>query len=177
MRRSGLATTSGSAGTGPGNDTGVWLIMTIILFALLCNYSRTICLIDVGTEGETLHLTGTKKGCDHGQCGACTVHINGRRANSCLLFAAMQQKAEITTIEGLGTPERMHPVQAAFVEHDAYQCGYCTSGQIMSAAAMLKEPWGTADADVREAMSGNICRCGAYPNIVAAVQACRKRTA
>ena len=85
----------------------------------------------------------------------------------------MQQKAEITTIEGLGTPDEMHPVQAAFVEHDGYQCGYCTSGQIMSAAAMLKEPLGTTDADVREAMSGNICRCGAYPNIVAAVQACR----
>ena len=118
---------------------------------------------------------GPKKGCDHGQCGACTVHVNGRRANSCLLFAAMQQNAEITTIEGLGTPEKMHPMQAAFVEHDGYQCGYCTSGQIMSAAAMLKEPWGPADADVEEAISGNICRCGAYPNIVAAVQACRNR--
>jgi xanthine dehydrogenase YagT iron-sulfur-binding subunit len=129
------------------------------------------------TLRETLHLTGTKKGCDHGQCGACTVHIDGRRANSCLLFAAMQQKVEITTIEGLGTPEKMHPMQAAFVEHDGYQCGYCTSGQIMSATAMLKEPCGPADADVREALSGNICRCGAYPNIVAAVQACRSRTA
>jgi xanthine dehydrogenase YagT iron-sulfur-binding subunit len=129
------------------------------------------------TLRETLHLTGTKKGCDHGQCGACTVHINGRRANSCLLFAAMQQKAEITTIEGLGTPERMHPVQAAFVEHDAYQCGYCTSGQIMSAAALLQESCGPHDNDVKEALSGNICRCGAYPNIVAAVQACRNRNA
>jgi len=98
------------------------------------------------TLREPLHLTGTKKGCDHGQCGACTVHINGRRANSCLLLAAMHQNAEITTIEGLGTPERMHPVQAAFVEHDAYQCGYCTSGQIMSAAAMLHEPWGLKTA-------------------------------
>lgn len=126
------------------------------------------------TLRETLHLTGTKKGCDHGQCGACTVHVNGRRANSCLLFAAMQQGAEITTIEGLGTPEKMHPMQAAFVEHDAYQCGYCTSGQIMSAAAMLHEPWGAADTDVEEALSGNICRCGAYPNIVAAVQAVRR---
>jgi xanthine dehydrogenase YagT iron-sulfur-binding subunit len=128
------------------------------------------------TLRETLHLTGTKKGCDHGQCGACTVHINGRRANSCLLFAAMQQNAEITTIEGLGTPERMHPVQAAFVKHDAYQCGYCTSGQIMSAAAMLHESWGPADSDVKEALSGNICRCGAYPNIVAAVQAVRGKS-
>jgi xanthine dehydrogenase YagT iron-sulfur-binding subunit len=128
------------------------------------------------TLRETLHLTGTKKGCDHGQCGACTVHINGRRANSCLLFAAMQQNAEITTIEGLGTPERMHPLQAAFVEHDGYQCGYCTSGQIMSAAALLHEPWGPTDSDVKEALSGNICRCGAYPNIVAAVQAVRRKS-
>jgi xanthine dehydrogenase YagT iron-sulfur-binding subunit len=126
------------------------------------------------TLRETLQLTGTKKGCDHGQCGACTVHINGRRANSCLLLAAMQQSAEITTIEGLGTPDKMHPLQAAFVEHDGYQCGYCTSGQIMSAAAMLREPCGPADSDVKEALSGNICRCGAYPNIVAAVQAVRR---
>jgi xanthine dehydrogenase YagT iron-sulfur-binding subunit len=128
------------------------------------------------TLRETLHLTGTKKGCDHGQCGACTIHVNGRRANSCLLFAAMQQNVEITTIEGLGTPSKMHPMQAAFVEHDGYQCGYCTSGQIMSATAMLHEPWGPEDKDVREALSGNICRCGAYPNIVAAVQFVRRNT-
>ena len=126
------------------------------------------------TLRETLHLTGTKKGCDHGQCGACTVHIEGRRINSCLTFAAMHQNVEITTIEGLGSPEHLHPMQAAFVEHDGFQCGYCTSGQIMSAAAMVKEPWGTADSDVKEAMSGNICRCGAYPNIVAAVQSVRR---
>ena len=130
----------------------------------------------LATLRETLHLTGTKKGCDHGQCGACTVHIDGRRANSCLLLAAMQQKVEITTIEGLGTPEKMHPMQAAFVEHDGYQCGYCTSGQIMSAAAMLREPWGAADADVKEALSGNISRCGAYPNIIAAVRAVHRNT-
>lgn len=126
------------------------------------------------TLRETLHLTGTKKGCDHGQCGACTIHLDGQRVNSCLLFAAMQQGKEITTIEGLGTPDKMHPVQAAFVDHDGYQCGYCTSGQIMSAAAMLHEKWGPTDADVKEALAGNICRCGAYPNIVAAVQACRR---
>jgi xanthine dehydrogenase YagT iron-sulfur-binding subunit len=125
------------------------------------------------TLRETLHLTGTKKGCDHGMCGACTVHINGRRVNSCLTFAAMHQKSEITTIEGLGKPGALHPMQAAFVEHDAFQCGYCTPGQIMSAVAMLKEPWGSIDAEVREAMSGNICRCGAYPNILAAVQSAR----
>jgi xanthine dehydrogenase YagT iron-sulfur-binding subunit len=123
---------------------------------------------------ENLNLPGTKKGCDHGQCGACTVHVNGKRVNSCLSFAVMHDGEHITTIEGLGSPEKMHPMQAAFVENDAYQCGYCTSGQIMSAVAVLQEPWGTSDADVKHAMSGNICRCGTYPNIVAAVQQVRK---
>ena len=124
---------------------------------------------------EDLDLTGTKKGCDHGQCGACTVHVNGRRVLSCMSFAVMHGGDEITTIEGLGTPENMHPMQASFVEHDAYQCGYCTSGQIMSAVALLKEPVGPTDADVKNNMYGNICRCGTYPNIVAAVQAVRQR--
>ena len=123
---------------------------------------------------ETVTLTGTKKGCDHGQCGACTVHVNGRRVNSCLTLALMHDGEEITTIEGLGTPEALHPLQAAFVAHDGYQCGYCTSGQIMSAVALLKEPCGPDDASVKELMSGNICRCGAYPNIVAAIQQVRK---
>jgi xanthine dehydrogenase YagT iron-sulfur-binding subunit len=122
---------------------------------------------------ETLHLTGSKKGCDHGQCGACTVHINGRRINSCLTFAAMHQNDEITTIEGIGQPGYLHPMQAAFVQHDGYQCGYCSSGQIMSAVALLKEPCGPDDADVKELMSGNICRCGAYPNILAAIKEVR----
>jgi xanthine dehydrogenase YagT iron-sulfur-binding subunit len=122
---------------------------------------------------ENLDLTGTKKGCDHGQCGACTVHINGRRVNSCLTFAAMHQGDQITTIEGIGQPGNLHAMQAAFVEHDGFQCGYCTSGQIMSAVALLKEPWGPEDKDVKEAMAGNICRCGAYPNIIAAVQQVR----
>jgi xanthine dehydrogenase YagT iron-sulfur-binding subunit len=125
---------------------------------------------------EHLHLTGSKKGCDHGQCGACTVHINGRRVNSCLCFAAMYQGHEITTIEGVGQPENLHPMQEAFVSHDAYQCGYCTSGQIMSAVAMLNEPCGRQDAEVKEFMSGNICRCGAYQNIVAAIQSVRQAT-
>ena len=124
---------------------------------------------------ENLSLTGTKKGCDHGQCGACTVHVNGRRVNACLSFAAMHEGDTITTIEGLGQPGNLHPLQAAFIEHDGYQCGYCTSGQLMSAAAMVKEPWGPADHDVKEAMAGNICRCGAYPNIVAAVQQVRRQ--
>ena len=123
---------------------------------------------------EHLHLTGSKKGCDHGQCGACTVHINGRRMNSCLIFAAMHEGDEITTIEGLGQPENLSPMQAAFLSHDAYQCGYCTSGQIMSATALLKEPCGPDDADVKEYMSGNICRCGAYANIVSAIQSVRQ---
>lgn len=124
---------------------------------------------------EHLHLTGSKKGCDHGQCGACTVHINGRRMNSCLIFAAMHEGDEITTIEGLGQPENLSPMQAAFLSHDAYQCGYCTSGQIMSATALLKEPCGPDDAEVKEYMSGNICRCGAYQNIVAAIQSVRQK--
>jgi xanthine dehydrogenase YagT iron-sulfur-binding subunit len=123
---------------------------------------------------ETVALTGTKKGCDHGQCGACTVHVNDRRINSCLSLAVMHDGEAITTIEGLGTADTMHPMQAAFVACDAYQCGYCTSGQIMSAVALLKEPCGPDDADVKELMSGNICRCGAYPNIVAAVQQVRR---
>ena len=124
---------------------------------------------------ETVELTGTKKGCDHGQCGACTVHVNGRRVLSCLNLALMHDGEEITTVEGLGTPEAMHPMQASFLACDAYQCGYCTSGQIMSAVALLKEPCGPEDAAVKELMSGNICRCGAYANIVDAIQQVRKR--
>jgi xanthine dehydrogenase YagT iron-sulfur-binding subunit len=122
---------------------------------------------------ETLELTGTKKGCDHGQCGACTVHVNGQRVNSCLSLALMHEGDKITTIEGLGTTERLHPMQKAFVEYDGYQCGYCTSGQIMSAVALLKEPCGKKNEDVKEAMSGNICRCGAYKNILTAIQSVR----
>jgi xanthine dehydrogenase YagT iron-sulfur-binding subunit len=125
---------------------------------------------------ETVALTGTKKGCDHGQCGACTVHVNGRRVNSCLSLAVMHDAEEITTVEGLGTPDSLHPMQSAFVAHDGYQCGYCTSGQLMSAVALLKEPCGPEDAAVKELMSGNICRCGAYANIVAAIQQVRKNT-
>ncbi len=124
---------------------------------------------------ETISLTGTKKGCDHGQCGACTVHVNGRRINSCLTLAVMHEGDEIMTIEGLGQPGNLHPMQASFIKHDGYQCGYCTSGQIMSAVALLKEKCGPTDTDVKELMSGNICRCGAYSNIVAAIQDVRQQ--
>src|ERR1700733_3539956 len=124
---------------------------------------------------EHLRLTGTKKGCDHGQCGACTVHVDGRRGNSGLSLAATHEGEAITTIEGIGKPGALHPMQAAFFEHDGFQCGYCTSGQIMSAVALLHEPYGHSDDDVKEAMSGNICRCGAYTNIVCAIQQVRRK--
>lgn len=141
---------------------------------------------------EHLQLTGTKKGCDHGQCGACTVIVEGRRINSCLTLAVMHEGARITTIEGLGTPERLHPMQAAFVKHDGYQCGYCTPGQICSAVAVLGEikagipSHASADlmaspkatpAELRERMSGNICRCGAYSNIIDAMSEVAGRVA
>jgi len=140
---------------------------------------------------EHLHLNGTKKGCDHGQCGACTVIVDGRRINSCLSLTVMQQGARITTIEGLGTPDRLHPMQAAFIKHDGYQCGYCTPGQICSAVSVLQEikqgipshvsasltehPQVSAE-EIRERMSGNICRCGAYSNIIDAITEVAGRT-
>lgn len=119
---------------------------------------------------ENIHLTGTKKGCDHGQCGACTVLINGRRVNSCLSLAIVNEGADITTIEGLANGDQLHPVQAAFIEHDGFQCGYCTPGQICSAVACIKEGHTKSDDEIREWMSGNLCRCGAYPNIVDAIK-------
>ena len=159
--------------------------------SLQVNGTRRSALMDVRTSlldalREHLQLTGAKKGCDHGQCGACTVLLDGRRVNSCLTFAVAQQQAEIVTIEGLATEDGLHPVQEAFLEHDGYQCGYCTPGQICSAVGMLDEVaggWPSAvtppdvlepqlDApEVRERMSGNICRCGAYVNIVPAIMA------
>lgn len=118
-----------------------------------------------------LGLTGTKKGCDHGQCGACTVLVDGKRVNSCLQLAVMQDGREITTIEGLSQDGRLHSLQASFIEHDAFQCGYCTPGQIMSALALIEEGKARTREEIREYMSGNICRCGAYPNIVDAIEA------
>ena len=125
-------------------------------------------LLDLLREG--LQLTGSKKGCDHGQCGACTVLVNGVRVNSCLCLAVMHDGDEITTIEGLGSEGSLSPMQQSFVDHDGYQCGYCTPGQICSAVGMLKEGHARTEADIREQLSGNVCRCGAYPNIVAAVK-------
>lgn len=119
---------------------------------------------------EQLDLTGTKKGCDRGQCGACTVHVNGVRINSCLSLALTNDGKKITTIEGLAKGEELHPMQEAFINHDGFQCGYCTSGQIMSAVALLKEGHAGSETEIREFMSGNICRCGAYPNIVKAIK-------
>jgi xanthine dehydrogenase YagT iron-sulfur-binding subunit len=173
---SGFSSQRSEAGEKPMQATDIPLDVTI---KLTVNGASQAITVDVRTSlldmlRERLHLTGTKKGCDHGQCGACTVHVNGRRVTSCLTLAVMHDGAEITTIEGLGTPDNLHPMQAAFVACDGYQCGYCTSGQIMSAVALLNEPCGPDDAAVKELMSGNICRCGAYANIVAAIQQVRK---
>jgi xanthine dehydrogenase YagT iron-sulfur-binding subunit len=118
---------------------------------------------------EEMGLTGTKKGCDYGQCGACTVHVNGQRVLSCLSLAVMQNGKKVTTIEGLSNGEELHPMQTAFIKHDGFQCGYCTPGQIMSAVACVREGHGGSEEEIRQYMSGNICRCGAYPNIVDAI--------
>ena len=126
---------------------------------------------------EHLQLTGSKKGCDHGQCGACTVLVNGRRINSCLSLAIVHEGEEITTIEGLAQDDQLHPMQAAFIEHDGFQCGYCTPGQICSAVACVQEGHAKDDAQIREFMSGNLCRCGAYPNIVDAIKQARGQMA
>jgi xanthine dehydrogenase YagT iron-sulfur-binding subunit len=119
---------------------------------------------------EQLDLTGTKKGCDYGQCGACTVHVDGHRVNSCLTLAMMVDGKKVTTIEGLAKGDQLHPMQEAFIKHDGFQCGYCTPGQIMSAVACVREGHANSEGEIREYMSGNICRCGAYPNIVNAIQ-------
>lgn len=132
------------------------------------NVEPRVTLLDL--LREQLNLTGTKKGCDHGQCGACTVHVDGQRINSCMTLAVMQNGRKITTIEGLAQGDELHPMQAAFVKHDGFQCGYCTPGQIMSAVACVKEGHATSESNIREFMSGNLCRCGAYPNIVKAIQ-------
>jgi len=195
LAASGVVTAGVAAGFAPAadaQDSGPHAAQTIPLTLSINKQQRTLT-VDTRTSlldllRENLDLTGSKKGCDHGQCGACTVLLDGRRANSCLTLAVAAQGYEITTIEGLGDENNLHPVQAAFLEHDGYQCGYCTPGQICSATALIEEakrgdlsqvsfetgqttrPQLT-DEEIRERMSGNICRCGAYPNIVAAVRA------
>ncbi len=125
---------------------------------------------------DHLGLTGTKKGCDHGQCGACTVLVDGRRVVSCLTLAVMQEGASVTTVEGLARDGALHPLQQAFIDHDAFQCGYCTPGQLCSGVGLIAEGRARTDDEIRELMSGNICRCGAYPNIVAAIQQAMERS-
>ena len=169
---SALGQTADGAGTRPPIDGAVPISLRINGKDHKLNIDPRTTLLDC--IRETVALTGTKKGCDHGQCGACTVHVDGKRVLSCLNLALMHDGHEITTIEGLGTPDALHPMQKSFLECDGYQCGYCTSGQIMSAVALLKEPCGPDDASVKELMSGNICRCGAYANIVEAIQRVRK---
>ena len=146
-----------------------------ISVSLTVNGTRHVLMLDPRTTlldllREHLDLTGTKKGCDQGQCGACTVLLDGRRINSCLTFAVMHDDAQITTIEGLAANGAPHPLQQAFIDHDAFQCGYCTPGQICSAAGLIAEGRAKTAEDIRELMSGNICRCGAYTNIVAAIE-------
>jgi xanthine dehydrogenase YagT iron-sulfur-binding subunit len=150
----------------PPAKTGV--VLTINGSTLQLNVAPWTTLLDL--LRDRLHLTGTKKGCDHGQCGACTVLVDGRRVNSCLTLAVMKDGAAITTIEGLAKDGALHPLQQAFIDHDAFQCGYCTPGQICSAAGMIAEGKANTDDEIRELMSGNICRCAAYPNIVAAIR-------
>jgi xanthine dehydrogenase YagT iron-sulfur-binding subunit len=142
---------------------------------LVVNGTRHRLTVDARTTlldalRDRLHLTGTKKGCDLGQCGACTILLEGRRINACLTLAVMHEGEAITTIEGLASGDDLHPVQAAFIEHDGFQCGYCTPGQIMSAVGLIGEGRAESDAEIREHMSGNICRCGAYTNIVVAIR-------
>ena len=164
---------SGSVSAGPGKQH---VVLKINGRDYGADLEPRVTLLDA--LREHLDLPGTKKGCDHGQCGACTVLINGVRVNSCLTLAIMHQADDITTIEGLADGEggKLHTVQEAFIEHDAFQCGYCTPGQICSAVGLIHEGHAKTDDDVRELMSGNICRCGAYPNIVKAVRQAMEKT-
>ncbi|MBC8083936.1 MAG: 2Fe-2S iron-sulfur cluster binding domain-containing protein [Hymenobacter sp.] len=161
---------SGATGPAAGHDLGntVPVVLTINGETHRLQLDPRVVLLDA--LRENLHLTGTKKGCDHGQCGACTVHLDGQSALACLTLAAMSQGKQITTIEGLATGDALHPMQAAFLKHDAFQCGYCTPGQIMAATALVQDKQARSPVELREAMSGNLCRCAAYPNILAAIE-------
>jgi xanthine dehydrogenase YagT iron-sulfur-binding subunit len=184
-RRSFLLATVASAvipvlaGAGEASsETSVTKPSRLADVTLSINGSRHRLAVDTRTTlldllREHLQLTGTKKGCDHGQCGACTVHIDGRRVLACLTLAVATEDRAVTTIEGLASDGQLHPMQQAFIENDAFQCGYCTPGQIMSAVACVNEGHANNEADIREYMSGNLCRCAAYPNIVAAVRQAR----
>ncbi|HUK33889.1 MAG TPA: (2Fe-2S)-binding protein [Vicinamibacterales bacterium] len=166
------ADSSTTAQTAPAHETPrIDVSFTVNGTAAHVSVDPRVTLLDA--LRERLRLTGSKKGCDHGQCGACTVHVEGRRVLSCLTLAATVAGKHVTTIEGLTTDGDLHPMQQAFIDHDGFQCGYCTPGQIMSAVALLGEVCGPEDDDVRECMSGNVCRCGAYSGIVAAVQSVR----
>jgi xanthine dehydrogenase YagT iron-sulfur-binding subunit len=162
---------SSTARHAPGKLTGpAKLAITLHVNGAACRLSVAPWTTLLDALRLQLDLTGTKKGCDHGQCGACTVLVDGRRVNSCLTLAVMKDGAQVTTIEGLAQDGALHPLQQAFIEHDAFQCGYCTPGQICSAAGLVAEGRARTADDIRELMSGNICRCGAYPNIVAAIE-------
>ncbi|TDQ14824.1 xanthine dehydrogenase YagT iron-sulfur-binding subunit [Phyllobacterium brassicacearum] len=150
------------------SNTAVGVTLTINGVERNASIEPCVTLLDL--LREEFHLTGTKKGCDHGQCGACTVLVNGTRINSCLVLAVSRNGSEITTIEGIGTPDELHPLQEAFVRHDALQCGYCTPGQICSAIGLISEGRAKTRDEIREAMSGNLCRCGAYIGIVDAIE-------
>lgn len=160
---------SPSASASASNDQGrICIALTVNGVYKQLQVEPWTTLLDLLRDG--LNMTGTKKGCDHGQCGACTVLVNGERINSCLALAVMKDGAEVTTIEGLAVGDVLHPLQDAFIEHDAFQCGYCTPGQICSAVGLLQEGHAQSRDDIRELMSGNLCRCGAYVNIHAAIE-------